>query len=89
MRYSARHEPILLVRVFGPTSQRDFLLNMGIEARLAGLMRATAKGVVGEETINRLKNGGLKLVDSGPDGMGITFQVLSLSNGPDDVYPWV
>jgi SAM-dependent MidA family methyltransferase len=76
--------------VFGPTSQRDFLLNMGIEARLAGLMRAVATtGVDGKESVNRLKDGVLKLVDSGPDGMGTTFRVLGLSNGLEDVYPWV
>lgn len=84
----------ILVRTHGPASQREFLLHMGLEARLAGLMRGVGVGVgVGsderEGNIKRLKDGAMKLIDAGPTGMGAKFQVLAVTSGLEVVYPWM
>lgn len=84
-----------IVEIHGPILQRDFLLRMGLEARVGGLMRAgVGVGVGGDgdgegvERIKRLRDGAAKLIDSGPSGMGIKFQVLGVTSGLERVYPW-
>jgi hypothetical protein len=46
---------------------------MGLEARLATLMRQN------KNDGTRIQDGGLRLIDEAPDGMGVKFQVMGLT----------
>ncbi len=76
------------VRALGPISQQTFLLKMGLEARIAGLMRSA----VDDDRRRAIQQAGLRLVDGSSQGMGKTFQVMGLSVHPDShstvVYPF-
>ena len=68
------------VMVHGPTSQRDFLIALGIEARAAKLQNSAKTKEAREE----IATGVARLID--PRGMGTLFKVLALS-GPDQPAP--
>ena len=60
------------VAIFGPIGQRQFLLRLGLEARLAQLMKGAD-----DQTANGLAAGFRRLTD--PAHMGHLFKVLCLS----------
>jgi NADH dehydrogenase [ubiquinone] 1 alpha subcomplex assembly factor 7 len=60
---------------FGPVSQRDLLLALGIDARYAAL-RAAA----GEEQARQLALARSRLID--PDGMGTVFSAIAATSAP-------
>lgn len=68
------------VMVHGPTSQRDFLIALGIEARAAKLQNSANT----KEAREAIATGVARLID--PHGMGTLFKVLALS-GPDQATP--
>ena len=59
---------------FGPVSQREFLLGLGILERSAMLMRQATL-----EQALEIESGTARLTDEAPTGMGALFKVLALS----------
>jgi SAM-dependent MidA family methyltransferase len=57
---------------------------MGLEARLSRLLIQNA----GQEQGKRIKDAALKLIDSGPQGMGIKFQFMAVTNATVAPYPF-
>jgi NADH dehydrogenase [ubiquinone] 1 alpha subcomplex assembly factor 7 len=72
------------VFAYGPISQHNFLMKMGLEPRLAALVR----GARDEERREDLRRAGMKLVDIGPQGMGQKFQLMALTNDIEAPYPF-
>lgn len=68
----------------GPISQSDFLTRMGLEPRLAALLRAAKE----EKRRKDMKEAGMKLVDMGPQGMGRKFAFMALTNTKEAPYPF-
>ncbi|GAB7363624.1 hypothetical protein MBLNU230_g4194t2 [Neophaeotheca triangularis] len=76
------------VEVHGPVDQARFLAAMGIEERVAQLVkravdRERGGGVEGEkekltELVKRVEGGWKRLVDTGPHGMGRLYQVMAI-----------
>lgn len=76
------------VEVHGPVDQARFLTAMGIEERVAQLVkravdRERGGGVEGEkerltELVKRVEGGWKRLVDKGPQGMGRLYQVMAV-----------
>jgi NADH dehydrogenase [ubiquinone] 1 alpha subcomplex assembly factor 7 len=62
------------VEVFGPTSQRGFLTEMGIEARGTALENAAPD----EQSKKRIRDGWKRLVDGGPRGMGLLYNAMAI-----------
>ncbi len=75
---------IYLVFAHGPISQHDFLMRMGLEPRLAALL----KGARQPERREDMRAAGMKLVDMGPQGMGRKFSFMALTNEQDSPYPF-
>lgn len=69
----------------GPISQHDFLTKMGLEPRLAGLL----KKATNSERREDMKAAGMRLVDMGPQGMGRKFSFMALTNGREAPYPFL
>jgi NADH dehydrogenase [ubiquinone] 1 alpha subcomplex assembly factor 7 len=62
------------VEVFGPTSQWQFLVEMGVEAR--GM--ALEKRAPNEEARKRINEGWKRLIDRSPRGMGLLYNALAI-----------
>ncbi|GAM87982.1 hypothetical protein ANO11243_060110 [Dothideomycetidae sp. 11243] len=74
------------VEVHGPVSQATFLGAMGIEARVAQLVKQAMERSRGasagdeslSETVKRIESGWKRLVDRSPQGMGVLYQVMAI-----------
>ena len=73
----------LLVFCYGPKSQSEFLSAMGLGARTLRLMQQAP-----EDRKKVIQDAAMKLVDTGPQGMGRKFQVLATVSSPTPTYPF-
>ena len=62
------------MKTFGPMPMGEWLLRLGLEARVRQLL-----GRASEEEANEMRGRVARLVD--PAQMGVLFQVLALTNG--------
>lgn len=75
-------EKIKSLKVYGPITQGEFLINLGIEARLAKLIRKSEK----DKDIDALISSFLRLIEE--DQMGKVYKVMAITNLINDLeYP--